>query len=198
MEQYNVTGMSCAACSARVEKAVSKVPGVTSCSVSLLTNSMGVEGTADPAQVIAAVEEADGAIVPRIKISENVGKITNPHFKKVYRFYGLDSGMAEADYICLHSESVDDTRPLVIRDPEATWKQKTMTNFTARELQVPIFRGGELVYDMPTLPEIQAYCKKEVATLWPEVRRFDYPHNYYVDLSDELLGIKNALLNARS
>ena len=147
---------------------------------------------------LAAVEEADGAIVPRIKISENVGKITNPHFKKVYRFYGRDSGMAEADYICLHSESVDDTRPLVIRDPEATWKQKTMTNFTARELQVPIFRGGELVYDMPTLPEIQAYCKKEVATLWPEVRRFDYPHNYYVDLSDELLGIKNALLNARS
>ena len=147
---------------------------------------------------LAAVEEADGAIVPRIKISENVGKITNPHFKKVYRFYGLDSGMAEADYICLHSESVDDTRPLVIRDPEATWKQKTMTNFAARELQVPIYRGGELVYDMPTLPEIQAYCKKEVATLWPEVRRFDYPHNYYVDLSDELLGIKNALLNARS
>ena len=147
---------------------------------------------------LAAVEEADGAIVPRIKISENVGKITNPHFKKVYRFYGRDSGMAEADYICLHSERVDDTRPLVIRDPEATWKQKTMTNFTARELQVPIFRGGELVYDMPTLPEIQAYCKKEVATLWPEVRRFDYPHNYYVDLSDELLGIKNALLNARS
>ena len=146
---------------------------------------------------LAAVEE-DGTIVPKIKISENVGKITNPHFKKVYRFYGRDSGMAEADYICLHSESVDDTRPLVIRDPEATWKQKTMTNFTARELQVPIFRGGELVYDMPTLPEIQAYCKKEVATLWPEVRRFDYPHNYYVDLSDELLGIKNALLNARS
>ena len=147
---------------------------------------------------LAAVEEADGAIVPRIKISENVGKITNPHFKKVYRFYGRKGGMAEADYICLHSESVDDTRDLVIRDPEATWKQKTMTDFRARELLVPIFKSGELVYELPTLPQIQAYCREEVEHLWPEVRRFDYPHSYYVDLSDELLGIKNALLNARN
>ena len=147
---------------------------------------------------LAAVEEADGSIVPRIKISENVGKITNPHFKKVYRFYGRESGMAEADYICLHSESVDDTRDLVIRDPEATWKQKTMTDFRARELLVPIFKSGELVYELPTLPQIQAYCREEVEHLWPEVRRFDYPHSYYVDLSDELLGIKNALLNARN
>ena len=147
---------------------------------------------------LAAVEEADGSIVPRIKISENVGKITNPHFKKVYRFYGRKSGMAEADYICLHSESVDDTRDLVIRDPEATWKHKTMTDFRARELLVPIFKSGELVYELPTLPQIQAYCREEVEHLWPEVRRFDYPHSYYVDLSDELLGIKNALLNARN
>ena len=146
---------------------------------------------------LAAVEEDDGSIVPRIKISENVGKITNPHFKKVYRFYGRDTGMAEADYICLYNDSVDDTKDLVIRDPDATWKQKTMTNFRARELQVPVFKNGELVYDLPTLPEIQAYCKREVATLWPEVLRFDYPHNYYVDLSDELLEIKTRLLNAR-
>ena len=146
---------------------------------------------------LAAVEEPDGTIVPRIKISENVGKITNPHFKKVYRFYGRDTGMAEADYICLYNDSVDDTKDLVIRDPDATWKQKTMTNFKARELLVPIFKGGELVYKQPTLPEIQAYCRREVATLWPEVLRFDYPHNYYVDLSDELLEIKTSLLNAR-
>ena len=146
---------------------------------------------------LAAVEEDDGSIVPRIKISENVGKITNPHFKKVYRFYGRDTGMAEADYICMHNDSVDDTKDLVIRDPDATWKQKTMTNFKARELLVPIFKGGELVYKQPTLPEIQAYCRREVATLWPEVLRFDYPHNYYVDLSDELLEIKTRLLNAR-
>ena len=146
---------------------------------------------------LAAVEEDDGSIVPRIKISENVGKITNPHFKKVYRFYGRDTGMAEADYICLYNDSVDDTKDLVIRDPDATWKQKTMTNFRARELLVPIFKGGELVYKQPTLPEIQDYCRREVATLWPEVLRFDYPHNYYVDLSDELLEIKTRLLNAR-
>ena len=146
---------------------------------------------------LAAVEEDDGSIVPRIKISENVGKITNPHFKKVYRFYGRGTGMAEADYICLYNDSVDDTKDLVIRDPDATWKQKTMTNFKARELLVPIFKGGELVYKQPTLPEIQAYCRREVATLWPEVLRFDYPHNYYVDLSDELLEIKTSLLNAR-
>ena len=146
---------------------------------------------------LAAVEEDDGSIVPRIKISENVGKITNPHFKKVYRFYGRDTGMAEADYICLYNDSVDDTKDLVIRDPDATWKQKTMTNFRARELLVPIFKGGELVYKEPTLPETQDYCRREVATLWPEVLRFDYPHNYYVDLSDELLEIKTRLLNAR-
>ena len=146
---------------------------------------------------LAAVEEDDGSIVPRIKISENVGKITNPHFKKVYRFYGRDTGMAEADYICLYNDSVDDTKDLVIRDPDATWKQKTMTNFRARELLVPIFKGGELVYKEPTLPEIQDYCRREVATLWPEVLRFDSPHNYYVDLSDELLEIKTRLLNAR-
>ena len=145
---------------------------------------------------LAAVEEPDGTIVPRIKISENVGKITNPHFKKVYRFYGRDTGMAEADYICLYNDSVDDTKDLVIRDPDATWKQKTMTNFRARELQVPIFKGVELVYKLPTLPEIQDYCKREIATLWPEVLRFDYPHNYYVDLSEKLLKIKLDLLNA--
>ena len=146
---------------------------------------------------LAAVEEDDGSIVPRIKISENVGKITNPHFKKVYRFYGRDTGMAEADYICLYNDSVDDTKDLVIRDPDATWKQKTMTNFRARELLVPIFKGGELVYKEPTLPEIQDYCRREVATLWPEVLRFDYPHNYYVDPSAELLEIKTRPLNAR-
>ena len=143
---------------------------------------------------LVAVEE-HGEIVPRIKVSENVGKITNPHYKRLYRFYGRESGMAEADYIAVYDEAVDDTKDLVIRDPDATWKQKTMTNFRARELQVPIFRGGELVYKLPSLKEIQAYCKAEVDTLWPEVQRFDYPHNYYIDLSDRLLGIKQDMLN---
>lgn len=145
---------------------------------------------------LTAIEDENGTIIPKIKISENVGKITNPHYKRLYRFYGRDSGMAEADYIAVHDEVVDDTKDLVIRDPDATWKQKTMTNYRARELQVPIFKNGELVYDLPTLSEIQAYCKREVATLWPEVLRFDYPHNYYVDLSDRLLGIKHDMLAA--
>ena len=145
---------------------------------------------------LVAVEDKDGNIVPKIKISENVGKITNPHFKKVYRFYSKDSGMAEADYICLHDEVVDDTQPLEICDPDATWKKKVLTDFTARELQVPIFRGGRLVYQKPALDDIRAYCADQLTTLWPEVLRFDYPHNYYVDLSEKLLKIKLDLLNA--
>ena len=145
---------------------------------------------------LAAIEDADGNIIPKIKISENVGKITNPHFKKVYRFYSKDSGMAEADYICLHDEVVDDTQPLEICDPDATWKKKVLTGFTARELQVPIFRGGKLVYQKPALDDIRAYCADQLTTLWPEVLRFDYPHNYYVDLSEKLLKIKLDLLNA--
>ena len=145
---------------------------------------------------LAAVEDEDGNIIPKIKISENVGKITNPHFKKVYRFYSKDTGMAEADYICLHDEDVDDTQPLEICDPDATWKKKVLTGFTARELLVPVFRGGELVYQKPSLDEIRTYCAGQLATLWPEVLRFDYPHNYYVDLSEKLLKIKLDLLNA--
>lgn len=145
---------------------------------------------------LAAIEDKDGNIIPKIKISENVGKITNPHFKKVYRFYSKDSGMAEADYICLHDEVVDDTQPLEICDPDATWKKKVLTDFTARELQVPIFRGGKLVYQKPALDDIRAYCADQLTTLWPEVLRFDYPHNYYVDLSEKLLKIKLDLLNA--
>ena len=145
---------------------------------------------------LAAVEDEDGNIIPKIKISENVGKITNPHFKKVYRFYSKDTGMAEADYICLHDEDVDDTQPLEICDPDATWKKKVLTDFTARELLVPVFRGGELVYQKPSLDEIRTYCAGQLATLWPEVLRFDYPHNYYVDLSEKLLKIKLDLLNA--
>ena len=145
---------------------------------------------------LAAIEDEDGNIIPKIKISENVGKITNPHFKKVYRFYSKDTGMAEAAYICLHDEVVDDTQPLEICDPDATWKKKVLTDFTARELLVPVFRGGELVYQKPSLDEIRTYCAEQLATLWPEVLRFDYPHNYYVDLSEKLLKIKLDLLNA--
>ena len=145
---------------------------------------------------LAAVEDEAGNIIPKIKVSENVGKITNPHFKKVYRFYGNDTGKAIADYICLHDEVVDDSQDLEIFDPQATWKRKNIYNFTAKELLVPIFQNGELVYDMPSLPEIQKYCAAQVDTLWDEVQRFDNPHTYYVDLSQKLWDIKYALLKS--
>ena len=146
---------------------------------------------------LCAIEKEDGTIVPKIKISENVGKITNPHYKRLYRFFDRETGMAEADYITVYDEVVDDTKPLEICDPDATWKKKTMEHFEAKELQVPIFKNGELVYSCPSLPEIKQYCKEQIATLWPEVLRYDNPHNYYVDLSDKLLKIKMDLLNAR-
>ena len=143
---------------------------------------------------LVAVERPDGTIEPKIKISENVGKITNPHFKKLYRFYGADTGKAIADYLCLHDETVNDGEDLEIFDPEATWKRKKVYNFHARELQVPVFRNGELVYQLPTLDEIRSYCREQVDTLWDEVKRFDNPHTYYVDLSQKLWEIKYRLL----
>ena len=143
---------------------------------------------------LVAVEHRDGTIEPKIKISENTGKITNPHFKKLYRFYGNDTGKAIADYLCVWDETVDDSKNIRIFDPEATWKEKEVYNFTARELQVPIFRNGKLVYQLPTLDEIRDYCRQQVDTLWDEVKRFDNPHTYYVDLSQRLWDIKYDLL----
>ena len=143
---------------------------------------------------LAAVEDENGNIIPKIKVSENVNKITIPHFKKTYRLFDRATGKAEADYICLHDEALDDTKPLELFDPRVTWKRKTLTNFTARELQVPVFRGGRLVYQQPPLQEIQTYCARQVDSLWDEVKRFDYPHKYYVDLSQKLWDIKQELL----
>ena len=147
---------------------------------------------------LVAVEQEDGSIQPKIKISENVGKITNPHFKKLYRFYGNDTGKAIADYLCVYDETVDDSGDFEIFDPDATWKTKTVYDFTAKELQVPIFKNGQLVYDCPSLEEIRAYCLAQVDTLWDEVKRFDNPHNYYVDLSQKLWDIKYGLLKKGS
>ena len=146
---------------------------------------------------LAAVEDQQGNITPKIKISENVEKITIPHFKKVYRFYGNDTGKAIADYITVYDETLDATKDLEIFDPSATWKKKTVYNFTARPLLVPVFLGGKRVYDSPSLPEIQAYCQQQVDTLWDEVKRFDNPHSYYVDLSDRLWNIQQDLLRNR-
>lgn len=143
---------------------------------------------------LCAVENEKGEVIPKIKISENVGKITNPGFKRVYRLFDKETGMAEADYITLYDEVVDDTKPLEICDPEARWKTKVMHGFNAVELQVPVFKNGELVYKLPTLEEIKRTCAYGVSTLWPEVKRFDYPHQYYVDLSAKLMALKDEML----
>ena len=144
---------------------------------------------------LVAVEDDDGEIIPKIKISENVGKITTPHFKKLYRFYGRDTGKAIADYLCVCDETVDDSGNLEIFDPEATWKRKEVYHFEARELLVQIYKNGKLVYKRPSMEELRAYCASQVDTLWDEVKRFDNPHRYYVDLSQKLYDIKQSLLN---
>ena len=146
---------------------------------------------------LAAVETAEGEIIPKIKISENTGKITNPHFKKLYRFFGNDTGKAIADYLCVYDETVDDSGEMEIFDPDATWKTKNVYNFTAKELMVPIFKNGDLVYQCPKLQEVRAYCLEQVDTLWDEVKRFDNPHTYYVDLSKKLWDIKFGLLKEK-
>ncbi|MDO4799771.1 MAG: nicotinate phosphoribosyltransferase [Bacillota bacterium] len=145
---------------------------------------------------LVATENPDGELVPKIKISGNIDKITTPHFKKVFRLFDRDTGKALADQICVHDETIDDSKPLEIFHPMATWKRKLITNFRAKELLVPIFRGGELVYQLPTIHEIKQYCREQVDLLWDEVKRFEYPHKYYVDLSQKLWDIKDRLLKS--
>ena len=143
---------------------------------------------------LTAVENDKGEIIPKIKCSENVEKITIPHFKKVYRLYNRDNGKAIADYMTVHDEVVDENEPLMLFDPYATWKTKNVCNFEARELLVPVFLNGKKVYQSPTLKDIQAYCKQQVNTLWDEIKRFDNPQTYYVDLSQKLWDIQQELL----
>ena len=145
---------------------------------------------------LVAVEK-DGKVVPKIKISENPQKITNPHFKKVYRLFENDTGKAIADLLCVHDEVVNDKEPLTIFDPNYTWKTKTLTDFTAKELLVPIFKDGKCVYDRPTTQEIRDYCKAQLELQWDEVKRFENPHEYYVDLSQKLWDIKHELLRKK-
>ncbi|MCI8398984.1 MAG: nicotinate phosphoribosyltransferase [Oscillibacter sp.] len=147
---------------------------------------------------LVAVEDQNGKIVPKIKVSENVSKITNPHFKKVYRIFDKATGKAEADYITVWDEAIDASRPLELFDPHATWKRKTYRDFMAKPLLVPIFQNGTLVYQRPALKDIQTYCKEQVDALWDEVKRFENPHNYYVDLSQRLWDIKQSMLRERS
>ncbi len=145
---------------------------------------------------LSATEE-NGVITPKIKVSENIEKITNPHFKKVYRIYSKETGKAEADLICLFDEEINGDEPLEIFDPHYTWKRKTFTDYALRELLVPIFKNGEQVYDFPPIEEVRRYAAGEIETMWEEVLRFENPHNYYVDLSDELWELKSRMIEER-
>lgn len=146
---------------------------------------------------LVAVQHEDGNFEPKIKISENIAKITNPHFKKVYRFYDKATGKALADELCVYDEVIDDTKPHTIFDPNAVWKTKTLTDYTIKPLLAEIFKDGKLVYNEPTLEETRRYCLEQVDLLWDEVKRFENPHNYYVDLSVKLWNIRQSLLGEK-
>lgn len=142
---------------------------------------------------LSAIEE-QGKIIPKIKVSENVGKITTPGFKQLYRLFDRNAGKALADVITLHNEIIDDTKPYQIFHPLFTWKRKTITNFIAKKLLVQLFDNGIPVYDIPKIKDVRSYCQTQVATLWDEVKRFENPHEYFVDLSKPLWDIKDKLL----
>ena len=143
---------------------------------------------------LVAIEKEDGIIEPKIKISENVAKITTPCFKQVYRLFDRDTDHAIADVITLHGEKIDESLPYELFDPEHTWKRKLVKNYYARPLLKRIFKDGECVYQTPSTAEIREYCDNQLNTLWDELKRFENPHKYYVDLSQKLWEIKNNLL----
>lgn len=147
---------------------------------------------------LSAIETADGVIVPKIKISENVAKITNPCFKGLWRLFDRESDKAIADVITLAEEVIDDTKPYDIFDPEHIWKRKTLEYFKAEPMRIRLFEKGKRVYQFPDLAEIRAFCAREVDRLWAEVKRFENPHHYYVDLSPGLWNEKNRLLSEHS
>jgi nicotinate phosphoribosyltransferase len=142
---------------------------------------------------LSAIEK-DGKTVPKINLSENVRKITIPSSKQVYRLIDKDSGKAIADVLTLDDEIIDETKPYVLFDPDFTWKRKEIENFVTRKLLVPIFEGGKKVYEEPSLKEIRDYCLRQTDTLWDEVKRFENPHKYYVDLSKNLWAERNGLI----
>ncbi len=144
---------------------------------------------------LTSVYDNDGTEVPKIKLSENTAKITNPCSKKIVRFYSKENGKALADLLMLEGEPLPDGADYEIFDPEHTWKRKVITNYTVRELMVPIFKSGKCIYDEPSIDETRKYCMDEVNNLWNEVKRFENPHSYYVDLSEKLWSIKTNLLS---
>lgn len=143
---------------------------------------------------LTSIEE-NGEIINKIKVSENVGKITTPGFKQVYRFFDKDTNMALADVITLHDEVIDESKPYKIFHPIHTWKQKTLTNFYTQKLLVRIFDKGQRVYESPEIEDIKEFTKSQIDTLWTEVTRFIKPYTYHIDLSYDLWNIKNELLN---
>ncbi len=142
---------------------------------------------------LSAIEK-NGKTVPKINLSENVRKITIPSSKQVYRLIDKDSGKAIADVLTLDDEIIDETKPYILFDPDFTWKRKEIENFVTRKLLVPIFEGGKKVYEEPSLKEIRDYCLRQTDTLWDEVKRFENPHKYYVDLSKNLWAERNGLI----
>lgn len=146
---------------------------------------------------LVATEE-DGKIENKIKISENVEKITTPGFKTFYRLYDKNTGKAEADLITFKDEKIDDSKDLEIFHPIHTWKRKTLSNFTAREMMVKIFDKGNLVYKVPSLEEVKKYTESELDSMWEEVKRFEFPHQYIVDLSQSVWDEKTRMLNERN
>lgn len=146
---------------------------------------------------LAAIKGADGKFIPKIKLSENSAKITNPGNKKIYRIYDKESGKLKADLICLEDETFTENDFILLFDPNEPWKKTRLKpgTFTIRELMVPVFLQGECVYDSPKVMEIREYCRNEQNSLWDEIRRFANPHKVYVDLSSRLYDIKIALLD---
>lgn len=143
---------------------------------------------------LAAIEDENGKVVPKIKISENAVKITTPHFKKVYRIFDKSTGKAHADLVTVYDEVFDETQPLTIFDPEHPWKKKTFKDYYMKELLVPIFKDGKKVYDCPGVEEIRRYSQGQIDMLWEEMKRFEHPHLYYVDLSEKLWNTKKELI----
>ena len=142
---------------------------------------------------LCAVEK-DGEVVPKINLSENVSKITIPSSKQLYRLFDMSTGKAIADVLTLDGEVIDEGKPYTLFDPDFTWKRKDIDAFVARPLLKKIFDGGKCVYQSPSLEDIREYCEEQINTLWDEVKRFENPHKYYVDLSKELWRVRNRLI----
>lgn len=149
---------------------------------------------------LAAIQQEDGTFLPKIKLSENTEKVTNPGNKIIYRIYDNDTGKIRADYICLEGESFDTEEDLILFDPNEPWKKTKLAggSYTMRKLLVPVFKGGNCVYTSPSVMEIQAVCNKEKNTIWNETKRFVNPAKIYVDLSDKLYAMKRELLGSMS